>query len=131
MAKFYGEIGYVRTEKTAPGKWTKVAAERVYSGEFNRISKRWQRGTKVNDDLSIQAEVSIVADPFLYDHLHEIRYVRINGVPWGVASIEPQHPRLVLALGGVYNGPVAKPESSDTGNEETGTSGETGNSSGI
>lgn len=110
MAKFYGSIGYVATQETKPGKWEEVAHERKYAGDFNRYSKRWQNGTKINDDINITAEISIVADPFLYDNLHTIRYVRIKGIPWEVTSIDPQHPRINLGIGGLYNGKVAGDE---------------------
>lgn len=104
MAKFHGIVGYVKTEEIRPGVWESVITEKVYFGEFNRLSKSWQNGTKVNSDIVIRAEVSIVADPYLISHKHNIRYVVIDGTPWEVSSIEPNHPRLILNLGGVYNG---------------------------
>lgn len=110
MGKFYGEIGYVTTKETVPGKWKTVVTEKTYSGEFNRISRTWQSGTKINDDINISAEISIIADPYFRDHLREIRYAKLNGVPWKVESIEPNYPRYSLRIGGLYNGEV-------TGNE--------------
>lgn len=104
MAKFHNYVGYVKTEETRPGVWEPVITEKKYFGDFNRFSKHWSNGTKVNSDLSIRAEVSIVADPYLISNMHTIRYVVIDGTPWEVSSIEPNHPRLILNLGGVYNG---------------------------
>lgn len=110
MAKFYGAVGYVKTQETKPGKWTGVPAERMYSGDINRITKRYQNNSNINNDVSISAEVSIVADPYLFDNLHNIKYVKLNGVAWEVSSIEPQYPRILLNLGGVYNGEVVGDE---------------------
>ena len=110
MAKFYGAIGYVKNQETKPGKWTGVPAEKKYSGEFNRIFKRYQRNSNINDDINISAELSIIADPYLFDQMHNIRYVKLKGVAWEVSSVEPQPPRLILNLGGVYNGEVFRDE---------------------
>ena len=118
MAKFYGPIGYITSYETAPGKWKPVVTEKMYSGEFNRLSRAWQHGTKINDDLSVTAEISILADPYFQDHLHEIRYVKLNGVAWKVDSIEPNYPRYTMRIGGIWNGEVLR-------GEETGTSSET------
>ncbi len=106
MAKFYGPIGYVTSSETVPGKWKTFVTEKTYSGEFNRLSRSWQGGQKVNDDVNLSAEISIIADPFFCDHLREIRYVKLNGAAWKVESVEPNHPRYTLRIGGVYNGPI-------------------------
>lgn len=110
MAKFYGAIGYVELQETKPGKWTGVPAEKMYSGDMNRFTKRNQSNSNLNDDISISAEVSIVADPYLLGVMHNIKYVKLNGIAWEVSSIEPQYPRLLLNLGGVYNGKVVGDE---------------------
>lgn len=107
MAKFFGEIGYVTKEETRPGIWENVIAEKQYSGEIYRFVRRWQNGTKVNDDVNISAQISVIADSYLLDNMHCVRYVKLNGVAWEVGSIEPQYPRLLLDLGGVYNGETA------------------------
>ena len=104
MAKFYGTIGYVTTAETKPGIWTKVVTKKQYSGDLNRIYKRWENGGSINDDVAFSAEISIIADPYFKDHMHEIRFVTINNVNWEVTSVEPQHPRYVLTIGGLYNG---------------------------
>lgn len=110
MAKFYGKIGYMKTEETKPGKWTKVIVEKSYSGDLNSYRRRWANSQKVNGDLNISSEISIVADPFLIDHLTNIRYVKLYGQPLEIDNIDLQPPRLVLTLGGVYNGEVAGDE---------------------
>lgn len=110
MAKFYGEIGYIKTEETKPGVWTKAIDEKKYYGDLNRYTRRWTNGQKVNGDITITSEISIIADPFLIDNLHTIRYVKLYGQPWEIDTIDIQHPRLVLTLGGVYNGETIRDE---------------------
>ena len=107
MAKFYGDIGYISTAETRPGIWEPVVQSKKYDGDIISFTRRWHSGDKVNDDVAISAQISVVADSYLINHMHCIRYVKLNGVAWEVVSIVPQYPRLLLDLGGVYNGEIA------------------------
>ena len=105
MAKFYGKLGFVSYEKRRPGVYSEVGIEnRFYSGDVIRNARRWENGESINDDLTISNSISIIADPYAYDHLSAIRYVEWMGTKWKVSSFEIQRPRLILQLGGVYNG---------------------------
>lgn len=106
MAKFYGKIGYAATTETRPGIWEQVVNAKKYSGDLVSYSRYWSNGDKVNDDVSISAQISIVADSYLLNNMHRIRYAELNGVAWEVTSIDPQYPRLILSLGGIYHGEV-------------------------
>lgn len=107
MAKFYGEIGYGETVETAPGVWEDVITEKSYYGDVIRNSRRLQEGEGVNNDLSVGNSISIVADAYANEHFFAIRYIRWAGTLWTVSNVDVQSPRLVLRLGGVYNGPEA------------------------
>lgn len=104
MAKFYGVIGYAETKKTSPGVWTEAITEKNYSGDILRNTSRWQAGENLNDNLTIHNRISILADPYAYQHFHAIRYIEWSGAKWKVTSVEVQRPRLILTIGGVYNG---------------------------
>lgn len=104
MAKFYGSIGYAETEETAPGVWEEVITERQYYGDILRRSSRHEQGTSLNDNINLNVQISIVADPFAYNHFSTIRYVEVYGKLWKVKEVEPQFPRLILTIGDVYNG---------------------------
>jgi len=104
MAKFYGKIGYAETSETSPGVWTPGVTEKLYSGDIIKNSRRWQTGESINDDLVINNIISIVADPFAYQNFHAIKYIEWMGALWKVTNIEVQRPRLILTIGGVYNG---------------------------
>ena len=106
MAKFFGKIGYVTSEETRPGIWEDVVEERTYSGELTRFTRHWQTGSTVNGNINISAQLSIIADSYLLKHMHCIRYVKLEGAAWEVRSIDPQRPRLLLELGGLYNGQI-------------------------
>ena|ERR1700741_667106 len=107
MAKFYGEIGYAESEETAPGVWQDVITEIKYYGDVIRNTRRLQEGEKVNNDLSVSNSISIVADAYANEHFFAIRYIKWAGTLWTVTDVEVQSPRLLLRLGGVYNGPKA------------------------
>ena len=104
MAKFYGKIGYAVTIETEPGVWVEQIIERSYYGDIIRNVRKLQTSDQVNDDINISNEISIVADPFAYQNFHSMRYAEYMGTRWKVQSIEVSYPRLILSVGGVYNG---------------------------
>lgn len=105
MAKFYGPIGYAVSTETSPGVWEDKIAVRNYCGDVLQHVQNWQKGEGVNDDLTINNRISIVADPFAYENSGSIKYVKYLGSCWKVTGIDVQFPRLILTIGGVYNGP--------------------------
>lgn len=104
MAKFYGKIGYAEALETAPGVWSESITEREYFGELIRNTRRLQTGDKLNDDINVANEISIIADPFANENFHAMRYVEFMGAKWKITNVEVQYPRLILTVGGVYNG---------------------------
>ena len=109
MAKFFGAVGYGVTTEVADGVWEDTITEKSYFGEVIRNTRRLQDGEKVNDDLSVNNSISIVADAYASEHFFAIRYVEWAGTLWKVSDVEVQRPRLLLRLGGVYNGPKVSP----------------------
>lgn len=107
MAKFYGVIGYAETTETSPGVWSEVVTEKNYYGDVLKDSRRWQAGENLNDNLTVTNRISVVADPFAYQNFHAMRYIKWMGAFWKVSEVDVQRPRLILTLGGVYNGPTA------------------------
>ena len=108
MSKYFGKIGYGVTEETRPGVSLPTIAERDYYGDIVRNTRRLENGGKVVDDLNINMTLSIVADPFAYQNFHQIKYAEYMGSKWKASSVEVQYPRLILTLGGVYNGEDAE-----------------------
>lgn len=104
MAKFYGKIGYAITTETAPGVWRPSIVERAYYGDVTRNLRRLETAQQVNDNINISNTISIVADPFAYENFYTMRYVEYMGAKWKVSSVEVQRPRLLLTLGGIWNG---------------------------
>ena len=104
MAKFYGKVGYVEVVETSYQVYKSVEYERSYYGDVTRVSRRLDAGSKINDDITLSNLISIVADAYAFDHIFALRYVWWMGNRWKVTNVEVQRPRLVLTLGGLYNG---------------------------
>lgn len=115
MAKFFGVIGYGETTETAPGVWTDHITERQYYGDFIRNTSRLQPSQQLNDNIDVDNQISIVADPFAMQHFHLMRYVEYLGAKWKISSVEVQYPRLILSIRGVYNPSEASYLVSDDG----------------
>ena len=79
MAKFYGAIGYSVTEETRPGIWKENITERMYYGDLVRNTRRLQSSDKLNDNIDVSNEISILADPFANDNFHSMKYVEFMG----------------------------------------------------
>ena len=107
MAKFSGKIGFAVQSEIRPGVWTESITERHYYGNITRNARRLQSSGGVNDDIEISNRLSIIADPFAYENFHAIRYVIFMGSKWKITEVEVEYPRLLLSLGGVWNGPTA------------------------
>jgi hypothetical protein len=108
MAKWYGRVGYVTTVETEPGIYEPEATERTYYGDLLKNVSKWAPSTtSINDNLNVANQISIVADPYAYQHFSSIKYVEFMDAMWEVTSAEPQYPRIILTVGGVYNGPQA------------------------
>lgn len=105
MAKFYGVIGYAETVETAKGVYSEEITKRKYYGDIQRNMKRIENGENLNDNIAVNNSISIVADAYAYQNFFAIRYVEWMGARWKVTNVEVQHPRLILTIGGVYNGP--------------------------
>jgi len=104
MAKFHGFVGFSTSVETAPGVWKEEITEREYTGELIRLAQNHNVSEHLNDDVVLNSRVKIAADQFAFTNLSSIKYAKFDGVSWKVTSIEHERPRLVLTLGGVYNG---------------------------
>lgn len=104
MAKIYGKIGYGQTVETSDGVYEETMTVRNYYGELLRNSRALQSSDSVNDNINIANQISIIADPFANNNFHSMRYIEFMGSKWKITNVEVQYPRLILTVGGVYNG---------------------------
>lgn len=104
MARFYGEVGFGTTVEKARGVWVDEIVEYPYQGDIPQNHQAVSNGISVNDDISVGISISIVADAYAREHINAMRYVRWQGELWKIMSVEVARPRLLLRLGGVWNG---------------------------
>lgn len=113
MTKFFGKVGFGHhvEEPADSGVWVDAVVEYDYYGDVVRNTRRLQEGQSLNDDLSVNNSISIVADEYANEHFHALRYVQWAGALWKVSEVDAStRPRLILRLGGVYNGPIPNPD---------------------
>lgn len=104
MGKWYGKVGYAKSVEVNSGVWEEQITERTYKGDLIRNTRKLESSGNVNDNVNISNDISFVADPFALDNFYDIRYAEFRGMKWKVTSVEVQTPRLILTLGGLYNG---------------------------
>ena len=105
MNKWFGKIGYIEQVQTAPSVWKPQETIREYFGDIMRNSSSWSANTdSTNDELTIDIQISVVSDPYAYQHFHSMKWVEYSGTRWKIKKVEPKYPRLILGIGGVYNG---------------------------
>ncbi len=107
MTKFSGKVGYGQNVKTGPGVFELQITERAYFGDVIRQTRSLEAGEKVLSDIRVGNSLSILADAYALNHFVTIQYVEWMGGLWVVEEATVQTPRLILRLGGVYNGPKA------------------------
>lgn len=105
MAKYFGPVGYVKTVETRPGVHMPQTIEHNYYSDVLKAGNLWSTTPETtNDDLRLNCQFSIVADPYAIENWSSIKYIEYMGVKWKVTSVEPKFPRLLLNVGGKYNG---------------------------
>lgn len=109
MSKFYGILGYTITKESTdhnyPGVWVTETMEHPIYGDIMTDTKRYENNTNsINDNITINKKVSIIADPLVMENAPNMKYVKDLGVKWKITSIDISYPRLILTLGGIYNG---------------------------
>lgn len=111
MAKFFGVIGFAVGTREGTGEEEGInkelpVIERPYYGDIIQYTRRFERGSDINDDIRINSKISIMADDYANQHIYSMKYVDMNGTLWKVESVEPAYPRLIINIGGIYNGPT-------------------------
>jgi exoribonuclease II len=88
--------------KKAPA-YAKLVFNKHY-GDWLRNLGKVQPSNNLNDNINLANKLSIVSDPYSNEHFLNMRYVTFMGAKWKVTDIEVKYPRLILTIGGVYNG---------------------------
>ena len=104
MAKFHGNIGFAEQYESAPGVYKERIVEKSYKGEVLSAFFNARSGSETtNDELTINNRISIVANDYAFKNFQFMKFVVYMGTRWKITNVEPQYPRLILSMGGVYN----------------------------
>ena len=109
MGRYYGRVGFLKDEvesEDRPSRFVPVMEERFYSGNLLKNYASQQSSEKTIDDVTINDDISIVADPYALNHFSSIKYVELFGTLWEAKSVSVEYPRLRISFGGVYHGPT-------------------------
>lgn len=109
MARFHGEIGFLKTvekdPENHPGVWVEELVKRNYYGDVLSNSRRWDQNGNLNENLVINNRISIVADSFIKANFGAMKYVKWQGINWKITNAEIEYPRIILTIGGEYHEP--------------------------
>lgn len=111
MARYYGAIGYGHQTEVPPGSGIHkdVISERQCSGDVLTDSVKSGGDDKVNSDINLGNSFSVLLDGYALENIGAMRYIVWYGGRWSIADVKVQHPRLIIRVGGLYNGPTPTP----------------------
>jgi hypothetical protein len=104
MSRYYGNIGFVIQTEVSPSVYMPSIVEKPYKGEILKVTVNYNNETKVNDDISLNNSLSIIADKFAYDNIGYMKYVTWMNNKWKITSFSVDYPNITLYMGGLYNG---------------------------
>lgn len=102
--RYCGMIGYETTSDDGTGIYVSSVIEKKAKGDVVSNRLRVSDGVSVNSDFKINNKISIVSEPFALNNFQNIRYAVWRGTKWKVESVEIALPRIILTLGGEWNG---------------------------
>lgn len=104
MAKWYGKIGFAEPVETKPGIWNDQITERSYRGDLSKNTYNLNSQNITTTNVNISNTISIISDPYADQNFPSMRYVEFKGTKWRITNVEVQYPRIILMIGGVYDG---------------------------
>lgn len=106
MARFHGKVGFIEPKEIEPGIWEDTPVEKSYTGVILSAHTKWEENQSLNDNLTLSTRVAITMNTTQTCSLGYIRYVSLHGQRWCVTKIDVQAPKVILSIGGLYNGPI-------------------------
>lgn len=103
--KWMGTVAYDEQvlSEVEPDVWESTPKTVQYFGDVLKNNKTNQGSdSSTNGDISVNNQISVLADPYLMNNFYKILWVTFGGAKWKVSSVDVQPPRLVLTLGSLY-----------------------------
>lgn len=96
-------LGFTKSITSAQGVTTKKCTELPYRADVLTYNKDYAAGEGANDNIEFRNRYSIVMKK-KRQFYEDIKYVKMGQKKWRVSAIEFLPPRMILTIGGVYNG---------------------------
>lgn len=107
MARFADVVGFGVPTEVRPGVIKDVITEKPFLGNVTSQAIQAITSDQINDQLTADVTIEVIADWIDSEDISAIRYAGWAGTKWKVTNVKPQGVRLLLRLGGVYNGSTA------------------------
>lgn len=110
MAKFSGLVGYVTQVESKPGVWTPDESSKMMRGDVISQSSTNGNGShiadtgKINDDVALNHRVSLLGDNYAFNNYFNMKWIQVGGAKLQITSVELRRPRIIITVGGLYNG---------------------------
>lgn len=103
--KWYGHIGFGEPiqDPDDPTVYKNKITKLPFYGDLKKQYKAdKEAANQINDNLTINNVISVVANPYAMNNFHKIKYITFAGSKWKVTSVEVAYPRLEIYLGSVW-----------------------------
>jgi hypothetical protein len=104
MPKCSGVIGYALAEETQPGVWTESITEKKYLGDIVKDNRKMVNQQEINSSVNVSNNISVVSNKFMLDNMAFMKYITFMGSKWNINLVDIKPPRLIISMGGLYNG---------------------------
>lgn len=105
--KFAGKVAFWQDDvEIAPSVYEPSIVEKSYVGDVIKDYRGFQSSGDLNDSFKINNRISILSDLFAQNNWASIKYVIWNGQKIKVTGVTVEFPRIILDLGGYWNGEV-------------------------
>lgn len=102
--RYSGKVGFSVQTEIEPDVWEDSITEKHMVGDILRSYTYFPNESKINQNTQLGHRISLMGNGFLIDNLSKIAYITHRGVKWEVNTVELQTPRVIVTLGGKYNG---------------------------
>lgn len=104
MARYSGLVGYAEQVETSPGVWKNREQSRMMKGDIIRQNANFSDNGKVNSDVTFNHRVSLIGDAYAFGNYFNMKWIVVEGRKLEITSVEVHRPRIIVGLGGLWNG---------------------------
>lgn len=104
--KYSGKVGFADTREITIDVYEEGIVEKHMIGDFLRYSSQYHFVSQSTvSDIQANHRISLIGTPYAREKFQKMVYITINGERWRISAAELATPRIIVTLGGIYNGP--------------------------